>query len=154
MKIKNLSILLIIITFISSCSNNDENLMSGRKTLDFKFESLNTNAKNTSNQENYSVTIISISPLVIESKYLEVIEVTIADTNETSYAIVKKQNNQNNKNNISYRGGCEASIERGFWYDGSGCFLYGTIINDSNCGRTFFPASVETQYMFNECGWA
>jgi len=153
-----LTILMMI--FVSSCSNEEVQLRPDGNIIELKFDSdsksgKNTiDGKNTINYKTYSATIISLSPLVIESEYLEVIEFMNSETNEMAYVIVEKQNDQKNLNLYGRIDGCTASIEKGYWYDGYDCFIYGTIVTDSNCNRAFIPSSVATQVLMNECGWS
>lgn len=150
----DLFLLFLMMIFISSCSNEGVPIEPKNNTIELKFDTVHENGKNTLNFKTYTATIISLSPLVIESEYLKVIEFINSETNEMSYFIVEKQDMNKNTNNNSRIDGCTASIEKGYWYDGYDCFVYGTIVTDDNCNRAFIPSSAATQFLLNECGWS
>lgn len=153
---KHFKILLSLVSFlfILSCSQDEEQNELQNRILELKFEDTNLKSKQINIFKTYSVEIISFSPLVIESDELEVIEITSSETGKLSYAIVKKNTKEKNALSKTNAGGCVGSIEKGYWYDGYDCFIWGTIVTGSDCTQMFFPSDPTTQYIMNNCGWS
>ncbi|RIV70495.1 hypothetical protein [Flagellimonas aequoris] len=150
-----LIIALASLLLINSCSPEDETNLQKNMSISLKFESLDTNLKSTNSVKTYSLKIISLSPLVIESNELEVIEVTNALTGNVSSVIVERKVQKSKTGPLSNKEqGCTSSISNGYWYDGNDCFMYGTIVTDNNCNQLFIPADETTQILMNDCGWS
>ncbi|WP_418501398.1 hypothetical protein [Flagellimonas sp.] len=144
-----------ILFLMISCYNEEEHIQLKSKTVTLEFEIINEKGKGSNINKTYLVEIISISPLIIESDELEVIEVVNSVTGKISYAIIEKERNKKAyKSTSKIEPGCISGIQNGYWYDGDDCFVYGTIVTDDNCNKLFIPSSPATQNLMNDCGWS
>ena len=144
----------VIAIFLHSCSQ-EELYSTSENNIKLRFENTKETDKNSDGVKTYKTKILSTSPLKIESEELEVIKVKHSETNKMSYAIVEKVTFKNKSKKYSkVEKDCESNILKGYWYDGSDCFVYGTIITDDNCVKLFIPADTATQIVMNECGWS
>jgi len=155
MKSKVLCYLIILIAIILHSCSQEESYFTTENNIKLRFENTKETDKNSNGIKTYKTKILSTSPLKIESEELEIIKVKHSETNKISYAIVEKLiSKKRSKKYSKVEKDCESNIQKGYWYDGSDCFVYGTIITDDNCAKLFIPADTATQIVMNECGWS
>ncbi|MEH0153440.1 hypothetical protein V6R21_04860 [Limibacter armeniacum] len=136
---------------VLSCTEEVE--VKKDKVVHLKFETVSdsNNARSTSEYEEFSAKVLSLSPLEIESEELEVIEVVHSETLKVIRVVVKKNSEGANS---SMRVSCTPGIRMGHFYDGNDCWVYGTIATGDDCETLFAPADYATQYVMNVCGWS
>lgn len=142
--LKFFGVLLLALTF-SSTSCKKKEITSNENVATFSFE---TNRGN----ETLEANLISTKPLKIQSEDLVVKEAVNQETEQAGFVITLKASLK--PTHSAKIGGPVGSIERGYWYDGYDCFVYGTIITANDGSQAFIPADVATQYLMNECGYA
>ncbi|MCL6265220.1 hypothetical protein [Flagellimonas myxillae] len=158
MRIQTINLLTLSIVFllIFSCSQEEIGPSTDPQSvnLQLNFESPHEHAKKHVEFDTFSAKIISLTPLVIESEELEVIQVLDGETDNVIHVIIKKGNtviHQGDDKGIDDP--CKESVVRGYWWDGKGCWVYGDIVTLKNCMQFFFMADKETQAYMNVCGW-
>jgi len=148
---------MLSILVFNSCSEKDNDTQT-KQNVELKFEDKETTDQKAITFNTYQATILSTSPLKIESEDLEVIEVVHSITNEAVSVIVKKERLQRKSTRTSKVSkedeNCNHNIAKGYWYDENDCFVYGTIITADNCEQLFIPADKTTQLLMNDCGWS
>ena len=136
--------------FIVSCEKDQINEISTHN-VSFKFnKSENLNDKNNKNQFlEFEVQIIrNGSKLELISDELEMSKAINQETGEESYVIHQKSSDSSSLREVNPK------IVAGYFYDGNDCWIYGTWYHGDNGQSLFVPASAQTQYVMNICGWS
>jgi hypothetical protein len=153
-----LGLSVITILFVIACSKDET--ITIIKTQKLKFENI-ANGKINKNPtfSSYIVNMNSNNQLYIDDDNLIIDKAVNKETGMKSYVIFLKNSTTLKSLQISAKSESESesgngSITYGYWYDGSDCFIYGTIFTADDGTRLFVPADLGTQCLMNNCGWS
>jgi len=117
-------ILILTISFVSSCSN-DNNEIQEKQYLNFKFDS---NTKSSQILE-LEVEVISYNPIKLKSEFLREVSAINKETGKEMYGYVLI-NDYTKSNGFNSSTG-PADDETGYFFDGE-CFVFGTMYYGDN----------------------
>lgn len=162
-KLSILTVLTLIITssFLISCLSDDNLIEHKIQQLKFEKKIDGKIKKNGQSKESVNYSVYTIrknlnNQLIVDEKSLIISEGINKETGIKSFIITERKKialrhlQPSAKVNLEKK---EAPIERGYWYDGDDCFIYGTIYTGDDGTQLFVPTDAATQYLLNSCGW-